>query len=89
MNADRRWARCGSGSSSCGSFGALSTTKSGVRVAAFAAVLGAVFGAGAGVGLGAGVTAAGAGAGVGFGSPIGWTDVPKYGDTSSGSPVSA
>ena len=65
----------------CGSFGAPSTTKSGVRVAGLAAAL-FVAGAGAGV-AGAGAEATGV-----FGTPIGSTLVPKYGETSSGSPCS-
>src|SRR5262249_24657971 len=83
MNAASRCARCGSGISFRGSFGAPATTKSGARVAAgFAAVFAAAFGLAA-AGFGA------AGAGVVLGKPPGCTDVPKYGETSSGSPFSA
>src|SRR6266540_3448518 len=81
MKPARRCARRGSGSSSCGSFGAAATTKSGVRAAAVGC---AVFAGAAGLGA----AAAAAGAGVAFGSPTGTTDVPKYGETSSGSPFS-
>src|SRR5262245_18721175 len=92
MNAASRCARCGSGISFCGSFGAPATTKSGARVATgFTVVFAAVFGAGFSRvvgGFGAAGAAAGAGAGVGLGRPIGCTDVPKYGETSSGSPFS-
>ena len=84
MNAASRCARCVSGISFCGSFGAPSTTKSGVRVAGLATAAVAGFAAGLGFGAaGMGVTP-----GAVLGRPIGCTDVPKYGETSSGSPCS-
>src|SRR5256885_17255324 len=80
IQAERSLARCASGSSSSGSFGAPATTKSAGRFAGGARFpgLGATAGAGAG---GDGTTATGL-------RPLGRTDDPTDGGTSSGPPLS-